>query len=213
MPKLTAIAAVARNRVIGDGTGMLWNIPEDFARFKAITMGGAMVMGRATYESLGRPLPGRTSIVLTRDKSFGVGEPDPATPARFARSAQDDGGRGPSAQDGGASVSHGGYPSSSFCAERSGVAESAKSTTSVIVVHSVDEALRTLETIDKSWWVIGGGQIYRALWPYTTNLDLTLVHQSPAGAVTFPELGDDWVETGREPHDGFDFVQYERREV
>jgi len=177
MPKLTAIAAVGANDVIGDGVGLPWNIPEDFARFKAVTMGGALVMGRTTYESLGRPLPGRTSIVLTRDESFSVSGPDPATPARFARSAQDDGKRG----------------------------------SSVIVVHSVDDALQALPA-DKPWWVIGGGQVYRALWPYTTNLDLTLVHQAPSGSVTFPELGDNWVETSREPHDSFDFVEYERRD-
>ncbi|MCL2490527.1 MAG: dihydrofolate reductase, partial [Propionibacteriaceae bacterium] len=70
MPKLTAIAAVARNGVIGDGDGLLWHIPEDFARFKAVTMGGALVMGRRTYQSLGRPLPGRTSIVLTRNTAW-----------------------------------------------------------------------------------------------------------------------------------------------
>jgi len=64
-PKLTAIAAVAANGVIGDGRGLLWRIPEDFAHFKAVTMGGVLVMGRRTFDSLGRPLPGRVSIVVT----------------------------------------------------------------------------------------------------------------------------------------------------
>jgi dihydrofolate reductase len=60
------VAAVARNGVIGADGGLPWHIPEDMARFKRLTMGQALVMGRATFESIGRPLPGRTNIVLTR---------------------------------------------------------------------------------------------------------------------------------------------------
>jgi len=60
------VVAVARNGVIGAEGGLPWRIPEDMARFKQLTMGHALVMGRATFESIGRPLPGRTNIVLTR---------------------------------------------------------------------------------------------------------------------------------------------------
>jgi dihydrofolate reductase len=64
------VAALGRNRVIGaDGT-MPWHVPEDLRRFKALTMGHPMVMGRATFDSIGRPLPGRRTIVLTRDPSW-----------------------------------------------------------------------------------------------------------------------------------------------
>lgn len=63
---LIAIAAVARNRGIGMENKLPWRIPEDFAFFKKTTMGQALVMGRKTYESIGRPLPGRTTIVLSR---------------------------------------------------------------------------------------------------------------------------------------------------
>ena len=63
---LIAIAAVARNRGIGLHNRLPWRIPEDFAFFKATTMGQALLMGRKTYESIGRPLPGRTTIVLSR---------------------------------------------------------------------------------------------------------------------------------------------------
>jgi dihydrofolate reductase len=59
------VAAVGRNGVIGVDGRLPWRIPEDMARFKELTMGGALVMGRATFESIGRPLPGRTTIVLT----------------------------------------------------------------------------------------------------------------------------------------------------
>jgi dihydrofolate reductase len=64
------IAAVARNGVIGASGGIPWHLPEDFAHFKATTLGHTLVMGRATYESIGRPLPGRTTIVLTRDPDW-----------------------------------------------------------------------------------------------------------------------------------------------
>jgi dihydrofolate reductase len=64
------VAAYAANRVIGDGGTIPWHLPEDFAHFKATTMGGVLVMGRATYESIGRPLPGRTTIVVTRNPDW-----------------------------------------------------------------------------------------------------------------------------------------------
>ena len=67
---VTLIAAVARNGVIGSAGGIPWHLPEDFAHFKATTMGQTLVMGRATYDSIGRPLPGRTTIVLTRDPAW-----------------------------------------------------------------------------------------------------------------------------------------------
>jgi dihydrofolate reductase len=67
---VTLIAAVARNGVIGADGGIPWHLPEDFAHFKATTLGHTLVMGRATYESIGRTLPGRTTIVLTRDPDW-----------------------------------------------------------------------------------------------------------------------------------------------
>ena len=57
--RLTLVAAYADNRVIGDHGAIPWRLPEDFAHFKATTMGGTLVMGRTTYDSIGRPLPGR----------------------------------------------------------------------------------------------------------------------------------------------------------
>ncbi len=59
------VAAIGRNGVIGVDGGLPWRIPEDLARFKKMTMGHALVMGRTTFESIGRPLPGRSNIVLT----------------------------------------------------------------------------------------------------------------------------------------------------
>ncbi|MDR1852368.1 MAG: dihydrofolate reductase [Propionibacteriaceae bacterium] len=63
--QLTAIAAVARNGVIGVAGALPWHIPEDFARFKQVTMGSNLIMGRKTFESIGGALKGRISIVVT----------------------------------------------------------------------------------------------------------------------------------------------------
>jgi dihydrofolate reductase len=68
--RVTMVAAVAENGVIGADAGIPWYIPADFAHFKATTTGHVLVMGRATHESIGRPLPGRTTIVLTRDPGW-----------------------------------------------------------------------------------------------------------------------------------------------
>ena len=62
----TAIAAMSENRVIGRGSQIPWHLPEDFKWFKQTTLGHVLVMGRKTFESIGRPLPGRDTIVLTR---------------------------------------------------------------------------------------------------------------------------------------------------
>lgn len=68
--RVTLVAAYAENRVIGRDGDIPWHLPADFAHFKATTMGGVLVMGRATFDSIGRPLPGRTTVVVTRDRSW-----------------------------------------------------------------------------------------------------------------------------------------------
>ncbi|MCL2735887.1 MAG: dihydrofolate reductase [Propionibacteriaceae bacterium] len=160
-PSLTAIAAVAANGVIGDGTGMPWHLPEDFARFKSVTMGGVLVMGRRTYESLGAALRGRTSIVLTRNPDW--------------------------------------TPSDTRGCE-------------VLTASDMPGLARLLAARpDQRWWSAGGGEIYRALWGYTTLLDLTEVKMTPEGATRFPTVDDEtWVETSRDPREQFDFVTYAR---
>lgn len=65
-PAVVLVAALARNRVIGIDGGMPWHLPADLAHFKRVTMGHPVIMGRATFESIGRPLPGRRNIVLSR---------------------------------------------------------------------------------------------------------------------------------------------------
>jgi len=68
--KLTAIVAMTSDRVIGRDGGLPWHLPEDLAFFKRTTTGHPIVMGRSTFESIGRPLPKRRNLVLTRDQSW-----------------------------------------------------------------------------------------------------------------------------------------------
>ena len=68
--KISIIVAVAEDNVIGGKGKLLWHISDDLKRFKSITMGHHILMGRSTYESIGRALPGRTSLVLSNNKNF-----------------------------------------------------------------------------------------------------------------------------------------------
>jgi len=70
MTRVTLIAARARNGVIGRDNAMPWKIPGELAHFKRVTMGHPVIMGAKTWESIGRPLPGRRNIVVTRDRAF-----------------------------------------------------------------------------------------------------------------------------------------------
>lgn len=67
---LSLIAAISDNNVIGGGNTLLWNIPADMKHFRDITSGHTVIMGRKTFESIGRPLPNRTNIVITRDTTY-----------------------------------------------------------------------------------------------------------------------------------------------
>jgi dihydrofolate reductase len=70
---LTLVVAVARNGVIGDGNRLIWRQRSDLKRFKALTLGKPIIMGRKTFLSIGKPLPGRSNIILTRDRDFSAG--------------------------------------------------------------------------------------------------------------------------------------------
>lgn len=66
------IVAASKNNAIGSNNDLLWRIPEDLKRFKALTMGKMCIMGRKTYESIGKPLPGRRFVVISRDLGYKV---------------------------------------------------------------------------------------------------------------------------------------------
>ncbi len=148
---MVLVAAVARNGVIGDGPDIPWRIPGEQRLFKELTLGHTLLMGRTTYESIGRPLPGRTTIVLTRDPAWSA--------------------------DG------------------------------VLVAHSVAEALGLASTTPGDLMVVGGAQVYAALLPSATEQVLSEVPLEPAGDVHYPAFdADQWRETARETHDGYERV-------
>ena len=70
-PRISAIAAIgAKTRALGKNNDLIWKIPDDLKRLKNLTVGHPIIMGRKTYESIGRPLPNRTNIVITRDANW-----------------------------------------------------------------------------------------------------------------------------------------------
>jgi dihydrofolate reductase len=73
-PIISIIAAVAENSVIGKDNKLLWHIPDDLKRFKKITLGHPIIMGRKTFESIRRPLPGRLNIIISRNSEFKIEE-------------------------------------------------------------------------------------------------------------------------------------------
>jgi len=149
---VTLIAAVARNGVIGADGGIPWRVPGEQAFFKAATMGHTLVMGRATYDSIGRPLPGRTTVVLTRDPDWRA--------------------------DG------------------------------VRTAGSITEALGT---VTGEVFVAGGAAVYALAMPYADVLLISEIDLEPQGDTFFPEIDRAvWGEAGREHHEGFDVVRWER---
>jgi dihydrofolate reductase len=70
MTALAIIAAVAKNGIIGSANALPWRLPEDLRRFRTLTMGHAVIMGRKTWQSIGRPLPGRQNIVVSRQRDL-----------------------------------------------------------------------------------------------------------------------------------------------
>src|SRR5579883_895168 len=68
--RLSAIVAISENRVMGKDNRLPWHLPADLKHFKEITLGKPILMGRKTYLSIGRPLPGRENVIVTRDKTF-----------------------------------------------------------------------------------------------------------------------------------------------
>ncbi|HXE97604.1 MAG TPA: dihydrofolate reductase [Dongiaceae bacterium] len=72
MSRIAIIAAMARNRTIGVNNSLPWRCPEDLKHFKSLTMGHHIIMGRRTFDSIGAPLPGRTTVVVSRDRDLNI---------------------------------------------------------------------------------------------------------------------------------------------
>lgn len=134
---LQAILAISDDGFIGteDHRAIPWRLPPDLKRFKAITTGHAVIMGRRTFESIGRPLPNRRNVVVTRNADL--------------------------------------------------VANTRATPGDVHFVRSPQRAVEVAYEIDGEPFVIGGAEIYRALWPRVDRVHVTQVHQYEVKGVKF----------------------------
>lgn len=162
--RLSLIAALSANNVIGRDNQVPWRLSTDMKRYKALTMGHHLLTGRKTFESVGKPLPGRTTVVITRDPGFRA--------------------------------------------------------EGVIVVHTLDEAIRVArEAGDAEPFINGGAEIYRQSLHLADRMYLTRVHTEVEGDTWFPDFDDvrEWTLTDSEHFEAdekneypFSFLTYER---
>jgi dihydrofolate reductase len=166
--KLVLVAAVGENGIIGREGNLPWRLRSDLQHFRRLTINKPVVMGRKTYDSIGKPLKDRTNIVLTRDPGLVI-------PGVLIATSLDD----------------------------------------AIALAREDAKKRGIDEI----MIIGGGDLFTATLAQADRLEITIVHASPAGDISFPPINtNEWRETARElhkrgAHDDTDFttVTYERR--
>lgn len=203
--KKNIIVAVADNGAIGRDNSLLWHIPDDLKYFKKVTLGSPVIMGRRTFESIGRPLPKRTNIVVTR--SGGMTGPDgsvvPFPDGVLVASSLEEA-----------------FMMASMPAVR-GLAESpfVKTGTPDVLSGQCASGACAAEEEDAGCFVIGGGEIYRQAIKSADRLYVTEVHVSIEDADTFfPEVDASvWREISRSELQtdqgtgyGFEFVVYDR---
>jgi dihydrofolate reductase len=187
---MNAIAAMSLNRVIGAGGQIPWRLPEDFRWFKEATLGQVVIMGRKTFEGLGRPLPGRQNYVLTRHPRRLVG--DPAQAALYA----------------GAKVGPAAHP-------RRRPAQyvlPGASGTELCVVRGLP-SLRRAGLLEAAW-LAGGAQVYARFLPCCAELYLSLVRREVPGDAFFPPFEEqfEFMEVLRATPD-FEVRRYRNRDV
>ncbi len=195
--RVNIIAAVADNLALGNRGGLLWHISEDLKYFKRVTMGCPVIMGRKTFESLGRALPGRLNVVISRNPSVVLphGVVAAGSLEEALRLAS---GEGKLGNEGCVGKGQMGV-SDEVDSARSGSVEGGSC---------------------GNVFVIGGGEIYRQALPLADKMYITQVHTVPAEADTyFPEIDPEvWapVEVSEVQHDeasdlDFEFRVYDRK--
>lgn len=161
---LSIIVAKASNNVIGGDNKLLWHISEDLKRFKEITSGHTIIMGRKTFESLPKVLPNRHHIVITRDTNFKV------------------------------------------------------DSEAVTVINDISDVISKFKDTDEEVFIIGGGEIYKTLIPYTKKLYLTRVYKDFEGDTSFPVINyDEWkivnkpeIKVNEKDNLNYDFIDLEK---
>lgn len=181
-PRVAMMMAMDRNRLIGKEGGLPWHVPGELAYFKSVTLGKPVVMGRKTHESIGRALPGRTNIVVTRDMSWRAHDhqgPDQGHDP--GRDPGRDQGRAPGDEPG----------------------------TSVLAAHSLDEALAVGRQVAMApataageLVIIGGAALCRDAMPLTERLYLTVIDKAFEGDTWLDSYqADEWHEVSSERRD------------
>ena len=191
MKHFKAIAAMSLNRVIGAGNKIPWHLPEDFKWFKKMTMGHVVVMGRKTFESLGRPLPNRKNLVLTKHPQRLITQ----HPEIFGQYHEWRGGK---------------YLKRPFQFHFSKLGE--KVETEIFIFKSLDK-LDPAE-FPNDIFICGGAQIYEQALPLCSDLYVTLVKREVEGDTLFPPFEDkfDLVETLRDEPE-FKILHYRHRSL
>ena len=166
---MKAIAAMSLNRVIGCANMIPWRLPEDFKWFKQMTIGNFVLMGRKTFESLGKPLPNRTNIVLTHHPKTLANDP------AFSCVA------------GKAGVGNWRFRVGKLAYQWSFEKFSPRD---VLLVRDMNKFVSTFETAhpNRELFIVGGAQIYTQLLPLCTDLYLTVVPRIVEGDAFFPEF-------------------------
>jgi len=195
---MKAIMAMARHRVIGHAGGMPWHLPEEFRFFKKTTMGHTIVMGRKTYESLGKPLSGRRNIVLSR--TMRISDPFSVVDNREVRPSSE--------RPRGSEEGHRLKEELASEVNRHGISAL---DSGVTVVQNL-EALKKLNIPSEEIFVIGGADIFRLLLPECDELFITHVHRDVEGDTFLPPFEEDF-EEGKIILENKDFTvyQYHRR--
>ncbi len=173
-PNISIIVAISRkDSAIGNGGKLLFRISDDLRRFKELTKGHPVIMGRKTFESIGKPLPDRVNIVVTRNPNF---KPEGAIIVSSLEEAIE--------------------KAFSFLSPLvKGVPYS--DTAGVVKPLSFDKTQDNYK--DSEIFVVGGGEIYRQALPYADKLYLTVVESDAEGDVFFPDWRNDFTrETFRE---------------
>ena len=163
MKHLKAIAAMSLNRVIGADNKIPWHLPDDFKWFKNTTMGNIIVMGRRTFESLGRPLPNRKNLILTRHPQRLI----KSHPEIFGQYHEWRGGR---------------HLQRAYQFHFAKLGE--KLETEILIFNSLDRL--NPEEFPNDIFICGGAQIYEEALPRCSDLYLTLVKREVDGDALFP---------------------------
>ena len=192
MKHFKAIAAMSLNRVIGAGNQIPWHLPEDFKWFKQVTMGNVIVMGRKTFESLGKPLPNRQNLILTRHPQSLIKK----HPQIFGQYHEWRGGQ---------------HLKRAYQFRFSKLSE--KVETEMFIFKTLDKL--DPKEFPTDIFICGGEQIYKQALPRCSDLYLTLVKREVEGGdAFFPPFEDkfDLVEKIRETPE-FDILHYRRRSL